>query len=70
MEKEIIKALEGCIKKLHLNPKERIALDQLIERKIDVKVKKILQTVKDLLNDYDMNDYYDEFQEDIINVIK
>lgn len=61
MKQEIINALEGCIKKLHLNPKERIALDELINRKIQVHIKKVF-------DDFDMImtiPYLDESQEGV-----
>ena len=37
---DIIKTLESLTKKLMLNQKERIALDELIDRKVQVELKK------------------------------
>ena len=53
MEKGIISALEGCIKKLHLNPKERIALDEMINRKVQVHEKKVAKEFLSWLRTYE-----------------
>ena len=58
-KKEIIKVFESLTKKLFLNGKEKIALDELMKRKCQVEIKYFIKIIKPMIRSLKLDTQWD-----------